>query len=59
MLGGGIEKELLKWLELARRSGKRGWVLVRDRKILGVFKDRKDAIVAAKEPGIYLLAFVD
>ncbi|MGC8994531.1 MAG: hypothetical protein ACP5J0_03940 [Pyrobaculum sp.] len=59
MSGGGIEKELLKWLELARRSGKRGWVLVRDGKILGVFKDRKDAIVAAKEPGIYLLAFVD
>jgi hypothetical protein len=59
MSSGGIEKELLEWLELARRSGKRGWVLVRDGKIIGVFKDRRDAIAAAKEPGIYLLTFVD
>ncbi|MGC9131242.1 MAG: hypothetical protein ACP5H5_06615 [Pyrobaculum sp.] len=59
MPGGGVERELLEWLELARRSGRRGWVLVKDGKILGVFKDRKDAVAAAKEPGIYLLAFVE
>jgi hypothetical protein len=59
MPGGRLERELLEWLELARGSGRKGWVLVRDGKIIGVFKNRKDAVAAAKEPGVYLLAFVD
>lgn len=54
-----MEGELWKWLEIARRSGRRGWVLVKDGVIVGVFKERKDAIMAAKEPGLYLLTFVE
>ncbi len=53
------EEKLRRWAEIARRSGRRGWVLVRDGKVVGVFDDRKDAIMAAKEPGVYLLIFVE
>ncbi|AAL64102.1 hypothetical protein [Pyrobaculum aerophilum] len=54
-----VERELWKWLEVAKRSGRRGWVLIKEGKIVGVFEERKDAIMAAKEPGLYLLTFVE
>jgi hypothetical protein len=54
-----IEEELRKWAEVAKRSGRKGWVLVKEGKVVGVFSDRKDAVMAAKEPGIYLLIFVE
>jgi len=54
-----IEEELRKWTEVARKSGKRGWVLVKDGKVVGAFEDRRHAIMAAKEPGVYLLIFVE
>jgi hypothetical protein len=54
-----IEEELRRWAEVARRSGRRGWVLLRDGNVVGVFNDRGDAVMAAKEPGVYLLIFVE
>ncbi|MEM1597116.1 MAG: hypothetical protein QW598_04650 [Pyrobaculum sp.] len=54
-----IEKELAQWLQVARRSGKRGWVLVRNGEVVGVFDDRREAIMSARDPGVYLLTFVE
>jgi len=54
-----IEEELRKWAEVAKRSGRKGWVLVREGRVVEVFNDRKDAVMAAKEPGVYLLIFVE
>ncbi|MEZ0318907.1 MAG: hypothetical protein ABWK05_02800 [Pyrobaculum sp.] len=54
-----IERELVQWMQVARRSGKRGWVLVKNGEVVGVFNDRKEAIMSAREPGVYLLTFVE
>jgi hypothetical protein len=54
-----IEEELRKWAEVAKRSGRKGWVLVREGRVLEVFNNRRDAVMAAKEPGVYLLIFVE
>ncbi|ACB40387.1 hypothetical protein [Pyrobaculum neutrophilum] len=54
-----IEEELERWAEVARRSGRRGWVLVKEGKVVGVYPSRKDAILSAREPGIYLLLVID
>ncbi len=48
-----IEEELRRWARAA--GGERGWVLIREGKVVGVFRHRKDAIAAAREPGVYLL----
>ncbi|MCC6021209.1 MAG: hypothetical protein LM577_07590 [Thermoproteaceae archaeon] len=54
-----LEEMLREWARLALRSGRRGWVLVRDGKIVGAFSERRDAIAAAREPGVYVLQFVE
>jgi len=54
-----IEEELRRWMEVAKKSGKKGWVLVKEGKVVGVFADRKDAIASAQEPGVYLLVLVE
>jgi hypothetical protein len=54
-----IEEELRKWAEVAKRSGQKGWILVKEGKVVGVFNDRRDAVMAAKEPGVYLLILVE
>ncbi|MCI4465772.1 MAG: hypothetical protein JHC22_08325 [Thermoproteus sp.] len=51
-------EELMERAEAAaRRSGRRGWALVRlsDLSIVGVFKTPAEARKAAREPGLYLL----
>ncbi|MGK0549784.1 MAG: hypothetical protein ABWU84_09185 [Pyrobaculum sp.] len=53
------EENIEKWIKVAKRSGKKGWVLVKEGKVVGVFEERKDAIMAAKEPGVYVLTFVE
>jgi hypothetical protein len=54
-----LEERLREWAGLALRSGRRGWVLVRDGRIVGVFSERRDAIAAAREPGVYVLQLVE
>ncbi|ABL88199.1 conserved hypothetical protein [Pyrobaculum islandicum DSM 4184] len=54
-----IEEVLQRWTEVAIKSGKKGWVLIKNGYIVGTFRERKDAILAAREPGIYLLIFVE
>jgi len=54
-----IEEELRRWLAAAKKSGRKGWVLVKDGKVVGVFSDRKDAIASAQDPGLYLLVLVE
>jgi len=54
-----IEEELRRWLAAAKKSGKKGWVLVKGGEVVGVFGDRKDAIASAQEPGVYLLVLVE
>jgi len=54
-------EELMERAEAAaRRSGRRGWALVRlsDLSIVGVFKAPAEARRAAREPGLYLLTEV-
>lgn len=54
-----LEETLRRWLNVAKSSGLKGWVLVKDGKVVGRFDDKKDAVMAAVEPGIYLLALVE
>lgn len=54
-----LEKTLRKWLNIAKSSGLKGWILVKDGKVVGRFDNKKDAVMAAVEPGIYLLALVE
>ncbi|MEM4891624.1 MAG: hypothetical protein QXH63_01875 [Pyrobaculum sp.] len=54
-----IEEMLLTWKEVAKKSGKRGWVLVKDGVVVGVYQEKKDAVMSAKEPGVYLLMHLE
>jgi hypothetical protein len=36
-----IEEELRRWAEVAKRSGRKGWVLVKEGRVVGVFNDRE------------------
>ncbi|AEA12884.1 hypothetical protein TUZN_1411 [Thermoproteus uzoniensis 768-20] len=55
-----LEELIERAEEAARRSGRRGWALVRlsDLAIVGVFQTPAEARKAAKEPGLYLLTEV-
>ncbi|MFN7105742.1 MAG: hypothetical protein ACK4M3_04075 [Pyrobaculum sp.] len=54
-----IEETLKKWAEVGRRSGRKGWVLVKDGRVVGVYAEKREAVAVAREPGIYLLMVVD
>lgn len=52
-----LEELIKKAAEIAKRSGGRGWALVRlsDLSVVGFFKAPAEAKKAAREPGLYLL----
>ncbi|MFN3804322.1 MAG: hypothetical protein ACK4SY_04645 [Pyrobaculum sp.] len=54
-----IEETLKRWAEVGKGAGRRGWVLVKDGKIVGIYAEKKEAVAMAREPGIYLLMSVD
>ncbi len=55
-----LEELIRKAEEAARRSGRRGWALVRlsDLSLVGFFQTPAEARKAAREPGLYLLVEV-
>lgn len=51
-----LEEEVKKAVELAKRSGRRGWVLVKlPNELMGAFQSPSEAKRAAREPGVYVL----